>query len=38
VDNAIQKRKMIDFNQINHFIMRAFSHVPFVGKKNTSLQ
>jgi hypothetical protein len=36
VDNAIQKKEKMIFNQINHFIMRAFSHVPFVlGKKNT---
>jgi hypothetical protein len=34
VDNAIQKKNDRLFNQINHFIVRAFSHVPFgVGKE-----
>jgi hypothetical protein len=39
IDSAIQKKKMIDFNQINHFIVRAFSHVPFSieKRKNTSI-
>jgi hypothetical protein len=40
VDNAIQKEKNDRlFNQINHFIVRTFSHISFLlEKENTSVQ